>query len=388
MKKLGALIVSLALVLTAILGNGTVVNAADTLDDGTIELVALDSEGTEVSEAPLEIGDVLTIGIKAASDVEDVQSIEGDLYYDEENFEALNISNEISESGWGRGWDTEKNRLKITAEYDKKNETPASILTASGQLITLQLKVKKAVNADTAVRFENIKVNVNGTPYTIVNAATATITNSKAADRGFEVAVENVSVPVGRSVKVPISAVKNTGFSSLGLKVTYTSPKRIKCTNVEMSSKLKAYAECWAHYDDVAGEVTIGVVNSEKDITVTGDLFELEFTADDTALEGESIVVRVEVTDVDNVSETDMAGTGSDTVGTISITKAVEKGDVNMDGSITLVDATYLLQYYNGIRTFNVIQEEVGDVDGSGKITLTDVLKILKYYNGEISSFT
>ena len=62
-------------------------------------------------------------------------------------------------------------------------------------------------------------------------------------------------------------------------------------------------------------------------------------------------------------------------------------GDVNQDENINLLDATYVLQAYNGVRKLTETQEKLADVNGDKKVNLVDVLKIMKYCNGEIKNF-
>ena len=62
-------------------------------------------------------------------------------------------------------------------------------------------------------------------------------------------------------------------------------------------------------------------------------------------------------------------------------------GDVNGDGNINLIDASYVLQSYNGVRDLTSDQIERADVNGSDTVTLVDAFRIMKYYNGAIKSF-
>jgi serpin B len=65
---------------------------------------------------------------------------------------------------------------------------------------------------------------------------------------------------------------------------------------------------------------------------------------------------------------------------------SVVYGDVNSDGSINIVDALLVAQYYVGlIQTF--AYPEAGDVDKSGNIDIIDALLIAQYYVGLITEF-
>lgn len=64
----------------------------------------------------------------------------------------------------------------------------------------------------------------------------------------------------------------------------------------------------------------------------------------------------------------------------------VNYGDVNNDGSIDIIDALLVAQYYVGlIQTF--AYPEAADVDGSGDVDIVDALLIAQYYVGLISEF-
>ncbi|MGN0242824.1 MAG: glycoside hydrolase family 2 TIM barrel-domain containing protein [Lachnospiraceae bacterium] len=56
---------------------------------------------------------------------------------------------------------------------------------------------------------------------------------------------------------------------------------------------------------------------------------------------------------------------------------AIGKGDVNMDGKVTAVDALLALQYVNGTYTPTDAQKEAADYDGDNSLTQDDVTAIL-----------
>ena len=71
----------------------------------------------------------------------------------------------------------------------------------------------------------------------------------------------------------------------------------------------------------------------------------------------------------------------------ISIGVALNVGDVNGDNAINLLDALWILQYYNGVRTFDDSAFKRADVNNSNRVDLVDALMIMKYYNREIKTF-
>ena len=67
-------------------------------------------------------------------------------------------------------------------------------------------------------------------------------------------------------------------------------------------------------------------------------------------------------------------------------TPTSELGDVNSDGSVTIVDALMTAQYYVGLNPsgFNAAN---GDVNCDGSITIVDALMIAQYYVGLLNNF-
>ena len=62
-------------------------------------------------------------------------------------------------------------------------------------------------------------------------------------------------------------------------------------------------------------------------------------------------------------------------------------GDVNLDGKITVVDATTIQRYLAQLETLSDTQKALADVDKSGNITVVDATTIQRYIAGLISSF-
>lgn len=63
-------------------------------------------------------------------------------------------------------------------------------------------------------------------------------------------------------------------------------------------------------------------------------------------------------------------------------TPSYELGDVNLDGSLTVADATLLQKYATNLADFNEIQLGVSDVNGDGKIDIADATEIQKIIAG------
>ena len=63
-------------------------------------------------------------------------------------------------------------------------------------------------------------------------------------------------------------------------------------------------------------------------------------------------------------------------------------GDPDKDGEITVADATLSMRYALGITKPTVNQRKAADVDGDGTVTVSDVLRIMRRVAGLIESFS
>lgn len=84
------------------------------------------------------------------------------------------------------------------------------------------------------------------------------------------------------------------------------------------------------------------------------------------------------------------APSGSVRTYTITITRkagstALQKGDLNGDKKIDVVDALTVLKYNAGKLSLTAAQKTRADADGNGRIDVVDALKILQYVSGKIS---
>ena len=65
----------------------------------------------------------------------------------------------------------------------------------------------------------------------------------------------------------------------------------------------------------------------------------------------------------------------------ISLIVATECGDVNSNGTIDIVDALIIAQYYVGLDPSN-FDSSVADVNGDGNIDIMDALPVTQLYVG------
>jgi len=92
----------------------------------------------------------------------------------------------------------------------------------------------------------------------------------------------------------------------------------------------------------------------------------------------------------DIMTDPDTATIGSPATvdGTITIQTetCVLRGDINNDGTVNIVDALLVAQWYVGLNPSGV-DIVCGDVDHSGSITILDALLIAQYFVGLITTF-
>ena len=138
------------------------------------------------------------------------------------------------------------------------------------------------------------------------------------------------------------------------------------------------------------GEVSLSFAGSE-DVMIIGDFITLNFQISKDAQGGTATDIKGAILALENASENafdkDKLKETSKVSCKVNLKKGCELGDVNMDTKISLVDATYILQYYNGVRELSDEQKALANVNKDGDINLVDVLLILKYCNGERGSF-
>ena len=192
----------------------------------------------------------------------------------------------------------------------------------------------------------------------------------------------------GENIEVPLKLVTNVGgFSVLGLDVSY-DPTVLEYQDTIIDDKYKSVLELKSVYNDVDNKTIKIALVGARDITDTGNfakiVFKVKESSDSQGVKTTNIGLKAtQITNVSGVS-VPVTSTGS----SISMGVALNVGDVNGDNAINLLDALWILQYYNGVRTFDDSAFKRADVNNSNRVDLVDALMIMKYYNGEIKSFS
>lgn len=60
----------------------------------------------------------------------------------------------------------------------------------------------------------------------------------------------------------------------------------------------------------------------------------------------------------------------------VSSTTSFVKGDVNLDGSVTLADVAFIQKYLLGMKSFNAAVSQLADLNGDGRVSLADAVTI------------
>ena len=445
-KKIGAFVLALALVVPLLCG-AQVTAKADTLQD-CLELV-VERSGCSRYESDakmgLQKGDYVTVALVAKSSLTQYLSgIQGQISYDEKKLKPMYDPVTATDmSGWSTGWDKGKFnsgnmqsygeqidagkvlfRIKFVVLYDIDKETEI-IAKAYGSQNGIDMWNSNThyYNEDVGVKIENSKIEERELKLSIVGNSGDAMNNKLLVPRN--------TLEQKQKSQIAVKVDSNSQYSGFKIACTY-SPSYLlpyeengKAIPFEFSDAAKAYINAVDSYTQTLTEtdqygnrlqrLNISVAASEN-INISGDFLYLNFRINPTMpLQNNNAKVKVQLYgasndsntsikyDISNKAGTDMLADKSFTYGSgtseqISVPYVeiplefvdwlVKYGDVNDDKKVDLVDATIVLQYYNGVKKdLTADQINRADVDQSGTVNLVDVLYIMKYYNGAINAF-
>ena len=132
----------------------------------------------------------------------------------------------------------------------------------------------------------------------------------------------------------------------------------------------------WEEYNEKNGDVKVKTVTADGDGTLTSDI----------------VTKSVRLSDCQPVVTTDglvkwYATNGSEvSIYAINPYDLTLVGDVNGDGTVSILDATAIQKYLAGSVQLDDSRKAVGDVNGDGTISVTDATLIQKYIAGLITS--
>ncbi len=203
-------------------------------------------------------------------------------------------------------------------------------------------------------------------------------------------------VKTGQQFTLSVDFSENTGFNTLGVKLTYPEGFAYVEDSAVASDLIKE--ECYLNFGDYSGETytfyadtsarTITFIGASLyDITeANGTLFTAEFIAPEAAKSGAEF--SVEIVD-EPYSEGGDTVTGETEDGSVNVIGPYKLGDVKMDRTVDVRDALLTLRYSSGITTLNEQQLALANVHNGSTtgVDVRDALMILRYSSGIITEF-
>lgn len=405
-KKIVAVALSLAMMVPVLLSQTVVSKAITETESNYLQLKS--SATTPVS---LEKNDEFTLDLQTKKEFQNTMGIEGKFIYKENGkadqyFEIIKV--DTVAAGWASYYDNDTGKFGII----RSNTNLYSSGAAGSNIASITFRVKKAVDeADITLKlstFEVIERTINGgittntqvkenatdTDCYVVTCAkiqnqnkTRTVTFSNDKDIIAKVATLGGT---NKEFKVPIDLTVNSGFNAIKLKFSYPG-NSMNYTGYEIPAKMRAYLPSVTERTEANGsntDIYISMVGND-DMKLTGQFIVLKFVPVTNVTLGQPTSLTLEVKEIFNTSSKKPKATFTNPTTNINFVQGSSKGDVciDVDGVINLLDVTYALQYYNGVRRLTDEQIENADVNNDGKVNLVDVLMILKKVNGENVNF-
>ena len=249
-------------------------------------------------------------------------------------------------------------------------------VTSGGTLTTKAISEDKTDSAAYTVTCQNLQ-NTDKT-------RTVTFAN----DKDITAKVAQIG-GTNKEFQVPVELTANSGFNAIQMKFSY-SGNMMSYTGYEIPPKMRAYLPSVTERTETIGTDTniyISMVGKD-DMKLTGQFIILKFMPASITTQGQTATMKFFVEQIYNSSSKIPVAKFTNPTSTVLFTQGSSKGDVCIDNKINLIDVTYALQYYNGVRPqLTPEQFDNADVNGDGKINLVDVLMILKKANGENVNF-
>ena len=295
----------------------------------------------------------------------------------------------------------EEDKWKLNVSYDatfhwlEVREASGKEFKPPNVLLTIKFVVQKSAT-ETTIKFNYPEVYKGNT--TINKYATGLsvkVTNSKA--KKLVLATDAVS---GNSfISIPVKFTTNDGFLTLALSAGY-DPTKLVFDSVRVADSVKSKVTIESTTITQSGSVITANISATEEIKTTGVLFYVNFKALNQTTSGSSsgttgtsssgtigtTEVALSIDSATNKDESAYVFTGTKSAVTIT-EKEHTLGDVNGNNKIDLVDALYIIRYYNKVQTLTSVQLTASDVNKNGTVDLVDAVLIMQYYNGVIKNF-
>lgn len=407
-SKVMAVILSLAMIVPLMMSQTVAVNATTVSESGYLQLK---STATSV---PLEKNDEFTLELQAKKAFQSTMGIEGQFTYKEKEngkekvdqyFDIIKVTPDAA--GWASYYDNDTGKFGIV----RSSLNPYSSGAANSKIASITFRVKKAVDqADIVLdllsfsAYENVTSGGTLTTKAISEdktdsaAYTVTCQNLQNTDKTRTVTFANdkdITAKVAqiggtnKEFQVPVELTANSGFNAIQMKFSY-SGNMMSYTGYEIPPKMRAYLPSVTERTETIGTDTNIYISmaGKDDMKLTGQFIILKFMPASITTQGQTATMKFSVEQIYNSSSKIPTATFTNPTSTVNFTQGSSKGDVCIDNVINLIDVTYALQYYNGVRP-QLTPEQIdnAEVNGDGKVNLVDVLMILKKANGENVNF-
>lgn len=321
----------------------------------------------------------------------------GSLEYDTDVFNILEVGkitpssyvpkDEDNQSSWSASYWRTDDTIEAHWRGDKAVTLPEE---TKGVVLTIRLVVKKTTES-TKIGLKNPKMYKsleNSGVVSYPDGLSITLKNHKLK----KMILTTLDLTVtGNTVAVPVSCSTNEGFTSLDLVAEFDKTK-LQYQSVTIEDSLKNYVSVVSYSTDSGGNKVTVKIKASQEVKNTGRLFTVNFTAvrpsgsSQTAAVTINDTVKLSVENVQDQDGSEFVLTGTSSKVTVNL-EAVTLGDINGNKKVDLVDALYIVQYYNKVRYLTTEQKAAADVNKSGTVDLVDALLIMQYYNGVIKNF-
>lgn len=343
---------------------------------------------------------VVTLAFKLPDD-EMMTGFEGYVRYDENalygsSYELATLTGTTSGTGTGTGTGTTYTPILQLSHLDSTRAGLDRILVREinnrpfkpqNVLLTMRFWVMRSVD-ETTITFDMPKIYNGSTSYAIRNYTKGlSVTAKNPSSKPIILGTNNVFG--SNLVTIPVSLTGSSGFRDIQFSTSYDQTK-LKCVSIQPDVSVSTKLAQRGSMETQNGVSTISFTSSEQ-ITTSGNLFNCTFqvlnnsTATGTIKDPVLTEVMFEVKSIaDNQgSSFDLSQAKAKSIVTIT-DGAQTLGDVNGDSKIDLVDALYIIQFYNGVRSSLTSKEHASaDVNKDGQVNLIDARIILEFYNGK-----
>ncbi|MGN0628536.1 MAG: leucine-rich repeat protein [Oscillospiraceae bacterium] len=267
----------------------------------------------------------------------------------------------------------------ITPENANRENLVWSVTNETGEAYISQSGVFTAVKAGT------VTVTVMSSDSKGVSAST-TVVVKEADTADAIISFESKAAYRGGTVKVSVNLSEASNVSVMQFAIEYDASKLeiASYTEGELLEGLSPDINIWEE-----GLILISWDDTERKITMGGELLEIEFIVKDSIKAQDTVIgISKEETFIfqelaeDGLRDIDVLTLN----GKISISDAMI-GDVNLDGKINVIDANMIRRSAVRLLFLNDAQKEVADVNGDGNINVIDANLIRRYIVNLIDKF-